>query len=181
MEARGNELGSVKMNYLGGYDNPKRHSGKLSFYEKQIEFSQFGQIIDGLVIKASDVRSIEIGGQQQNASRVSLTRMATLGVFSLAAPKRTKIKDTTLTIGLKDGRQAYFHTDILTEFEVHGKLANAISYYQRLAQASQQSVNSSGVSTDDNAREIFKYDALRKRGIITEEEFQAKKKNLLGL
>jgi hypothetical protein len=35
-----------------------------------------------------------VGGQSQGGSRLSITRMATLGVFALAAPKKGKITVT---------------------------------------------------------------------------------------
>jgi len=179
-QARGRELGHVSITYMGGFNNKKRSNGKLFVYENLVIFSQIG--VPHLVINASDITGIEVGGQQQTNSRISITRMATLGVFSLAAPKRTKIKDTTVILSLKDGQQVFFHTKMFTEFEVHGKLANAISYYHRLqlAKASQQQAVSQAPPTD-NAREIMKYAILRKRGVITEEEFQTKKKQLLGL
>jgi len=106
-DTRGKELGYVTISYIGGYDDQKRFNAKLRFYEKQIEYSQLSKPVKGLVINASDVKSIKIGGQQQTTSRLSVTRMATLGVFSLAAPKRTKIKDTSVTIGLKEGDRYY--------------------------------------------------------------------------
>lgn len=179
---RGKELGYVPIAYIGGYDDQKRVSAKLRFYENQIEYSSFKQPVKGLVIEAPDVKSIEIGGQSQTTSRLSVTRMATLGVFSLAAPKRSSIKDTTVTIGLKNGRQVFFHTKMYTEFEVHTKLANAISHYHQLqtTQDNQQVVASPTAETDNTA-EIMKYATLLKRGVITQEEYQVKKRQLLGL
>ncbi len=179
LQTRGKELGYVKINYVGGYDNQKRYSAKLCFYEKQIIYSYLGQPVKDLIIDASDVGSIEVGGQQQTNSRISVTRMATLGVFSLAAPKRSTVKDTSVVIGLKDGRQVFFHTKDLSEFEVHSKLANAISHYHRLQAAQQQP--ESNPQPIDSANQILKYAELKKRGVITEDEFQAKKKQLLGL
>jgi phage terminase small subunit len=177
--ARGNELGYVKIGYVGGFDNQKRTSAKLIFYEHRIEYSLYGQIQKDLVIDGNDVIGIEIGGQQQTNSRISVTRMATLGVFSLAAPKRSTVKYAAVVISLKDGRQIYFQTQYLTEFEVHSKLANAISYYSQQQAKGQQDNNAQGIN--DAATEIMKYATLRKRGVITEDEFQAKKKQLLGL
>lgn len=182
VEARGIELGYVSISYVGGFDNKRRYSAKLHFFEKQIEYSQLGRLVEGLMITASDVVSIQITGQQQTTSRLSVTRMATLGVFSLAAPKRTKVKDANLIIGLKDGREVLFHTKMYTEFEVHSKLANAISYYKSL-QVSQANHAESVIqaSQTDNATEIMKYAILYKKGAITAEEYQAKKRQLLGL
>ena len=177
VEAKGKELGDVAISYIGGYDDQSRYNSKLRFYENQVEYSSFGQPVKGLVMPATDIASIEVGGQQQINSRISVTRMATLGIFSLAAPKRTNIKDTTVTIGLKDGRQVLFHTKLLTEFEVHDKLANAISYFHSM-QAKQTSTTSSNSNVAD---ELTKLAKLKQQGILTQEEFDSKKKQLLGL
>lgn len=178
-QARGQELGYVSISYVGGYDNQSRYNAKLCFYENQIEYSQFGKPIKDLVIRSSEVDSIEITGQQQTNSRLSVTRMATLGVFSLAAPKKTTVKEASVVIGIKDGRQVFFHTKALSEFEVHQKLANAISYYhsRQAAKTAQPQPVQSGSSAD----ELEKLAALKEKGIITQEEFDAKKKQLLGL
>ena len=181
-QAQGNELGYVKIGYVGGFDNQKRTSAKLVFYEHRIEYSLYGQVQKGLIIDGNDVVGIEVGGQHQTNSRISVTRMAALGVFSLAAPKRTTVKDAAVTISLKDGRQVYFHTQYLSEFEVHSKLANAISYYSKQVQNhSTQSQPTDNVPPTDPATEIMKYATLMKRGVITQDEFEAKKKQLLNL
>lgn len=183
IKSRGKELGYLPIGYMGGFDDLKRRNAKLRFYENQIEYSSLGQPVKGLVIKASDVVGIEVSGQQQTNSRISVTRMATLGVFSLAAPKRTTKKEASVTISLKDGRQVYFFTKLFTESQVHQKLANAISHFHSLQVSQSVSQQTTGQIDQpvDNAREIMKYSILQKKGIITEEEFQAKKKQILDL
>jgi len=178
-EERGKELGNVSISYVGGYDDQKRFNAKLCFYENQIEYSQFGQPVKGLVIKASDVGSIEVGGQEQVKSRLSLTRMATLGVFSLAAPKRSSVKDTSVVIVLKDNRQVFFHTKDLTEFDVHSKLANAISYYHAKVGGT-TSGQTNPANQGNNLDQLEKLADLKSKGIITQEEFDKKKSELLS-
>ena len=73
-----------------------------------------------------------------------------------------------------------FHTTKLTEFEVHSKLANAISHYKTL-QVAQTNQQQPQTPLTDNAQEILKYATLYKKGAITEGEYQAKKRQLLGL
>lgn len=172
---RGDEIGHVSIGYVGGYDNQKRYSAKLCFYENQIEYSQFGKLVKDLVIKSSDVIGIEVTGQQQTNSRLSVTRMATLGVFSLAAPKRTTIKEASVIISLKDGKQVFFHTKTLSESEVHQKLANAISYYHSL-----QSSRTGQPQIYSMADEIEKLAKLKENGVITQAEFDKKKAELLN-
>jgi hypothetical protein len=132
---------------------------------------------NGFYIPANHIVSFEVVGHQQTNSRLSVTRMATLGVFSLAAPKRTTAKDITVVISLTDGRVVYFHTSLSTEFDIQRKLANAISHYSQL----QRSLATAQPEASDSAKEIEKYADLRERGILTDEEFQAKKKQLLDI
>ncbi|HEY4964318.1 MAG TPA: hypothetical protein VIH90_06520 [Candidatus Saccharimonadales bacterium] len=129
VEAAGKELGYVVIQYIGGYDDQKRSWEKLYFYENKIIFRSLMTMTKDLVFECSDVANITITGQQQTNSRISVTRILALGIFSLAAPKKTTTKDTSVVIELKDGRQVLFHTPSLTEFEVHQKLINALSYY----------------------------------------------------
>jgi len=133
-DARGKLICSVRLDYIGGYESLSRINWmKVEFYERQIIAGG-----DFIIINAPDVASIEVGGNAQTLSRITVTRMLTLGVFSLAVPKRTTKKDTSLTIGLKDGQQVFFHTTFMTEFELHSKLMSAISHYSRLYTQSQQ-------------------------------------------
>ncbi len=176
-ETRGKEIGHVSIGYVGGYDDQKRFNARLCLYENQIEYSQFGKPVKDLVIKSSDVASIEVTGQQQTNSRLSVTRMVTLGVFSLAAPKRTTVKEASVIIGLKNGKQVFFHTKALSEFEVHQKIANAISYYHSLQPNQTGQSQTQAVSVAD---ELAKLAKLKESGIITQAEFDKKKADLLS-
>jgi len=174
--ARGKEIGSAYVDYIGGYGSEykKTHWGSyLRCYENEVYFKE-----RNITIPANQIVSFEVTGKQQTNSRLTLTRMVTLGVFSLAAPKRSTEKEASIYIGLKDGRQLFFHTTTYAESEIHKKLANAISHYSSLQviENSQQQTQ-----TLDIAGEIARFAELKKQGILTDDEFQAKKKQLLGL
>lgn len=177
-ERRGKKLGEVLLDYNGGLGPEYKNThtgGWLRCYENEIYYKK-----RNITIAADQITSFEVTGQQQTNSRISVTRMATLGVFSLAAPKRSTVKEASVYIGLKDGRQVFFHSTTDTESNVHKKLADAISHYQSL-QVKQSAQQPTTQSATDNAAEIMKYATLLKRGVITQEEYQAKKRQLLGL
>lgn len=179
VEARGRELGAVLVDYIGGYgpEYKKKRSGWLNCYENEVYFKK-----RDITIPAEQIVSFEITGKQQTKSRLSVTRMVTLGVFSLAAPKRSTEKEASIYIGLKDGRRLFFHTTTYTELAVHKRLMDAISHYGSLqaAQSSQEQPTSS-IQRPNVAEEIAQFAKLRKQGVITDEEFEAKKKKLLEL
>lgn len=175
--ARGRELGYVQVNYVGGYNSDLKKSSFtdfLSCYENEIIFKK-----RDIAIPANQIVSFEITGKEQTNSRISITRMATLGVFSLAAPKRSTKKEANIYIGLKDGRLVMFNTESHSESEVHKKLANAISHYSSLLNSHE--TQQLAPSTVDVAGEIVRFAELRKQGLLTDDEFEAKKKQLLSL
>lgn len=57
----------------------------------------------------------------------------------------------------------------------------AAAQAQQAAQAAQAQQPSQAISTDDNIEQIKKLAELRDQGILTDAEFEAKKKQLLGL
>ena len=59
--------------------------------------------------------------------------------------------------------------------------AQQAAYDQGVAAASQQAAAPAAPAELDDAAEIQKYAALKGQGLITEEEFEAKKKQILGI
>ena len=185
-QSRGKLLGRVYVAYVGGFDLDHKANtgvystpGWLNCYENEVYYKKRN---NDITIPSDQIVSFEVSGETSR-SRLSVTRMAALGVFSLAAPKRSK--DASVIIGLRDGRQVLFHTKHYDTSRVHRTLADAISHYSRLqaGQAGQAGQQQTAVQStaSDPAKEIMKYATLRKRGVITEEEFQTKKRELLGL
>lgn len=191
-KARGSMLGNVNIKYIGGYDSA-RHSGScLYLYEGRVEYKDvFSE--PSIIVNADDIAGFDIGGQQATKSRFTVTRMLALGVFALAVPKRTSIKEATVTIALKDGRQLLFHTKLYTEHDVYKRLINGISYYSKLqASSSNLSLNKKDLQADANKKPsqdyqlsqielLNKYAELHKNGVLTDEEFNTKKRQLLDL
>ncbi len=179
IEARGKKLGYVFVKYIGGYDPQHKKTffeGWLNCYENEVEYKD-----RGIAIPANQIVSFEITGKEQTNTRLSVTRMVTLGVFSLAAPKRSTKKEAAIYVGLKDGRQLMFQTTNLTESDVHRKLASAISHYSSLQAEQNNHQQSAPTQTLDVAGEIARFAELQKQGILTDDEFETKKKQLLNL
>lgn len=82
---------------------------------------------------------------------------------------------------MKDGRQVVFQTNSYSESDVHKKLVNAISHYSRLRSEASSQIKSLPSQKIDVAEEIAKFAKLKKQGILTDAEFDAKKKQLLDL
>ena len=59
--------------------------------------------------------------------------------------------------------------------------AQQAAYDQGVAAASQQAAAPAAPAELDDAAEIQKYAALKGQGLITEEEFEAKKRQILGI
>lgn len=178
IKTRGKKLGYVYVKYIGGYspqDKKTFFEGWLNCYENEVEYKD-----RGISIPANQIVSFEITGKEQTNVRLSATRIVTLGVFSLAAPKRSTKKEASIFIGLKDGRRIMFQTTSLTESDVHRKLASAVSQYSNL-QANQNQQQTIPTQTLDVAGEIARFADLKKQGILTDDEFEAKKKQLLNL
>jgi hypothetical protein len=125
------------------------------------------------------------------ASRLTVTRMATLGVFSLAAPKKgavakkyvavlhtttgdvqleTKLSNTSSDIGSLIDGSFVKRSKKAKIFVVNHATGKAIS-----------PVNQATQDIDQAALQLEKLAALKQKGIITEEDFQAKKKQILNL
>lgn len=139
-------------------------------------------------------------GKIDTTQRLTVTRMATLGIFSLAAPKKQKsgnigwkfldvLHTTTGDISIESdidsgntgsGSMGDM-TRNLTQMTINKRKSNSISIRHLVAEnakgKSDKSVNNFGTSAD----ELEKYAKLRDQGVITNEEFEAKKRQLLNL
>jgi LSD1 subclass zinc finger protein len=76
------------------------------------------------------IKDAAVDGASTIKSRLTVTRMATLGVFSLAAPKRTQTIESYLTLTLADGSTPVFHIEGTPESRTRAVIATA---QQRIA------------------------------------------------
>ena len=174
--------------YMGGYSgHPKKHgdSNTLRVDAAGIAYRGLRELFR---IPWSAVNELIVDGPDQAARRITVTRLATIGVFALGAQKKSRI--AVLIVELDSGEQAVFHTKKLTALELRGKLAPVIS--QLNAAAKRKAALPRGRGTDETRRlerrpgfsvadELRKLKQLCDEGVLTEEQFAAQRDKLLGV
>lgn len=174
-EARGNKLKTLGLNYAGGYNDYRKAAGLLHFYEKQVEFAS--PMSTHFTILNTDIRDVAIEGKDEVGRRVTVTRLLAVGIFAFALKKKTKEKEAYLTLELTDGQEVVFFVEKISPMELKTQLAQVISRVKQGAKAEQTQAVTGGSVAD----ELTKLADLRDRGILTQDEFDAKKGQLLGL
>ncbi|MDQ3094273.1 MAG: SHOCT domain-containing protein [bacterium] len=192
----------IKGTYFSSH--PQIHNQKWL----KLEFSNNGIEIYGHDKKASAIRHFdwsEVVGYENEAQdksqintsqRLTATRMVTLGVFSLAAPKKNShgavkgkfydiLQTTTGTIELEteidSGNMGGSIGDMSRSMTtlVIKKREVATQNIKRLV--AEKASGKVIAASEDFAVQIAQLGALKNQGLITKEEFAAKKKQLLGL
>ena len=177
-DTRGARLGALQVEYMGGYGEKKKAKGVLTFFEKQTEFS--APLSTKFTILNSQIKDVVIEGKDEVNRRVTVTRLLAVGIFAFALKKKNKDQEAYITLELTDGQEVILFVDNKAPMALRAKLAKVISTVKQANVASQsqatQSDNQSSV-----ADELTKLATLKEQGVLTEEEFAAKKKQLLGL
>ncbi len=177
-DARGTRLGHLSVEYMGGYADKRKAKGTLLFWDKQTEFSS---LLTKFTLQNSQVRDIVVEGKSEVNRRVTVTRLLAVGIFAFALKKKNTDKEAYLTIELADGQEVIFFIDNKAPMELKAKLAKVISQVKQAGvtgqtQASQQATQPQGSVAD----ELTKLASLKEQGILTQEEFDKKKRELLG-
>jgi hypothetical protein len=174
-DARGGKVGTISLEYMGGYGDKRKAKGTLTFYQKQTEFSS---IMSGkFIIQNSQVRDIVIEGKAEVNRRVTVTRLLTVGIFAFALKKKNAEKEAYLTIELADGQEIIFFIENKAPMELKAKLAKVISQVKQAGVASAQMEQST--QSGSVADELTKLAALKEQGIITQADFDKAKAELL--
>lgn len=176
-ELRGNRLEALTLQYMGGYDDKKKAQGILTFYEKQTEFSS--PLSTKFVIPNGRIANVAIEGKDEVNRRVTVPRLLAVGIFAFALKKKNKDKEAYLTIELSDGQEVIFFVDKKSPMELRTKLAKVISSVKQAGVAAQTQA-SKQASQGSVADELTKLANLKEQGILTQEEFDKKKAELLG-
>lgn len=144
-------------------------------------------------------KKVEDKSQISTNQRLTATRMATVGVFALAAPKKTKSGniqndyqyvlhtttgdieiESTIKSGDAPGSIGEFSRN-MTQLAINQQTAKANNIKRLVAERAtgtavpEQGRNNSAVD------ELEKYAELKEKGVISQSEFEAKKKQLLDL
>lgn len=170
----------AKLNYIGGIPQLKK-SGEIDVYayNKELQiYSKAGLFGTTVKIPYENIIDVQLQTEEQVSKDVTLTRLLLIGVFAFGAKKTTKTTQYCLVVEYsKDGIQTkgIFSGDSCNKMysEIITQRQKALSKFPRQTDA----VN----SVTDPADEIGKYKQLLDSGAITQEEYEAKKKQLLGL
>ena len=125
----------------------------------------------------TDVASVDVSGEQVSKSKIGATLV--FGVFGGLAAKGTK-NQAALIVHTKDNEVAYYQIDKVSQLEAKAKstpLLHAVGV-PLIDETAQQPQVTQG---NDVTEQLTQLSKLKEQGILTEAEFTAKKKQLLGL
>jgi hypothetical protein len=165
-----------KCAYLGGWtEHPKAHGNEKTANSLLVGPTglRYRAITTLFAIPWEQVTGIEVEGPEQASKRITATRLLTIGVFALAAQKKTKA--AVITVTTTDGGEAVFQTHDWLALDLRAKLTPVLSHFRN-----QQTAEQSAPPPTSAADEIRKLADLRDQGILTEAEFQSKKTELLS-
>lgn len=167
---------SFKAEYLGGYkDYNKKTEGRLFIHQDKVRFmGASGFHTAKFEIAKSDIKELAVEGQDQVGKRITATRLLTTGVLAFAWQKKTKQQDTYVTVVTNDGQEAIFHIEGKSHMELKPQIQQKIGLSTTAPTQAQP-------ASDSTADELTKLAELKEKGILTQAEFDAKKKQLLGL
>jgi hypothetical protein len=178
-DARGDKLATLPVQYMGGYNDQKKATGSLTFYQKQTEFK--APLLNKklwFTISNTDVTDVAVEGKDEVNRRVTVTRLLAVGIFAFALKKKSQDKDSFITIVLADGQEAVFHIKDKSPMELKASLAKAISQVKQ--QGHTAAVPPASSAQGSVADELTKLAKLKEQGVITQDEFDKKKTQLLG-
>lgn len=161
--------------YLGGHPAlGKARQGNLYLTDEKIGVGTFGPSHAALLW--SDVTTVDVSGEQVAKSKVGAT--LAFGILGGLAAKGTK-NQAAIIVHTKDNQVAYYLIDKLSQLEAKAKI---IPLLQSVGVAlSDETTSQPQKQQGDVSEELAKLAKLKEQGILTEEEFSAKKKQLLNL
>ncbi len=126
-----------------------------------------------------EIVSIDFEGETEYRARLSATRMLALGVFSLAAPKRTTVRTTYVTLGLLDGSERTLKLAIAPQ-DARARFGSALNEWEKWRPPPREwSGEPAPSDAPDPIDQLRKLAELHRAGVLSDEEFQAKKQVLL--
>lgn len=180
-EGKGLGMKRVQFNhvgYLGGFpDRPEAKSNGVLVVDG--DGLHMRGIRELFVIPWSAVVHVAVEGAEEASRRVTAGRVMAMGIFALAAKKKTG----TTYLGVQtEGYTAGFEMEGTGAGEVRAKIA---PWTQRLSpppvpEAAPQAPQAAAPATTGLADELAKLAVLRDQGVLTQEEFDAQKARLLG-
>jgi len=168
----------MSFNYCGGIpEMTKPDSVEIVVTPKHIEIVQAFK--KNIKIPVESIKDVSLKTEEQISKDVTLTRLFLLGVFAFGAKKKTKQVTNYLVIDYESGGISC--SGIFTGDKAAKVYAQIAKMRQAYLQKHPVPAEKSPSAPADTSAEIEKFYRLKEQGIITEEEFQAKKNQLLGL
>lgn len=131
-------------------------------------------------IPVSSINNILVEDKSQVTSRFTATRIATLGIFALAAKKKKTTPSYYLTIEWKTGNLTNNAIFEFASLEVANNANNNLRQkIDKVLEKIPAKPSPLVSSEDDIPKQIEKLAEMKDKGIITEDEFSKKKKELL--
>lgn len=172
------------LTYLGGIPQIKNSCDvKVHAFINEVQIDAKGGLF-GTTIKIpyTDIYDVQLQTEEQVSKDVTLTRLLLIGVLAFGAKKKTKTVNYCLVIDYeKDG----IRTKGVFSGESCNKIYGEITTWRQKALQKQgkqpEPTTPTADQSADPAAEIAKYKSLLDSGAITQDEYEAKKKQLLGL
>lgn len=177
-DTRGTRLGALQVEYMGGYGDKRKAKGVLTFFEKQTEFS--APLSTKFTIPNSQIKDVIIEGKDEVNRRITVTRLLAVGIFAFALKKKNKDQEAYITLELTDGQEVILFVDNKAPMALRAKLAKVISAVKQ-ANVASQTQPAQQAAPSSVADELAKLASLKEQGILTQEEFDVQKKQMLGL
>ena len=167
----------VLTRYVGGGVTTKEKTVLATIKDNKFIYDDVNSISLDSIVGVSIKTEEQI--HQHMKSRLSVTRMALLGPLALAAPKRkvktNKTVTTYLTVDYVDG---VMNGSLLFSGNGIHNLANMLN---NVIHARSKSVVADEANTVDPIEEVKRFKELLDLGIISQEEYDTKRKELLKL
>lgn len=184
-QERRKELGllndvTIKLDYKGGHPSlSKEKECSLKITNENLSIS-YG--FSSATIDFENVSAINYETAEQISRRITATRLLTLGVFAFAFKKKKKDNEKYLTVEFieNDIESAVLFSGKKTQ-EAYSKLYERYAGFKNRQQKQENDSHITNESTSDPYEEIKKAKELLDMGIITQEEFEIKKKEILKL
>ena len=166
---------SIKLEYKGGHPDLKKEKDctmKITNDDLTISYG-----ISQGKIDFSSITGIHYETAEQISRRITATRLLTLGVFAFAFKKKKKDSEKYLTIEfiMNDMECAVLFSGKKSQ-DAYSKLFERYSNFKN-----RQSNEETTKNSNDPYEELKKLKELLDMGIISEEEFESKKKELLNI
>lgn len=173
-DLRGKKLATLMVEYIGGYGEYGKSSGRLSFFQKRLEYQASLNKNNSFTLDNANIVDVAIEGRHDVNRRVTVTRLLAVGIFAFALKKKSEEKEAFITVVLADRQEVVFHVKSRSPLELKSKLAAAIS------QVRQGIISATSMAGGSVADELSKLGELKEQGLITGEEFEAQKQKLLS-